>query len=55
MQNHSSKKPEEEQILENEHKRLRTIIQTIPDLVWLKDTNGTYLLCNPKFEDFFWL
>lgn len=53
MQNHSSKKPEEEQILENEHKRLRTIIQTIPDLVWLKDTNGTYLLCNPKFEDFF--
>jgi len=32
---------------------LRTLLQTIPDLVWLKDTNGVYLLCNPMFERFF--
>lgn len=33
--------------------RLRTLIQTIPDLIWLKDTNGTYLLCNHMFGRFF--
>ena len=33
--------------------RLRTLIQTIPDLIWLKDVNGVYLLCNPMFERFF--
>ena len=33
--------------------RLRTLIQTIPDLVWLKDPNGIYLFCNSKFERFF--
>jgi diguanylate cyclase (GGDEF)-like protein/PAS domain S-box-containing protein len=30
--------------------RLRTLVQTIPDLVWLKDVNGVYLSCNPQFE-----
>lgn len=33
--------------------RLRTLIQTIPDLIWLKDVNGVYLSCNPVFERFF--
>ncbi len=32
---------------------LRTLIQTIPDLVWLKNTEGVYLACNHKFERFF--
>lgn len=32
---------------------LQTIIQTIPDLVWLKDTEGVYLTCNPIFARFF--
>ncbi|WP_319579444.1 PAS domain S-box protein [uncultured Methanospirillum sp.] len=32
--------------------RLHTLIQTIPDLVWLKDINGVYLACNPMFERF---
>ncbi len=32
---------------------LRTIIETIPDLVWLKDQNGVYLDCNTMFERFF--
>ena len=29
---------------------LRTLIQTIPDLIWLKDKDGMYLSCNPVFE-----
>lgn len=33
--------------------RLRTLIQTIPDLIWLKDIDGIYLLCNNMFGRFF--
>ena len=33
--------------------RLQTLIDTIPDLVWLKDVEGVYLTCNPVFERFF--
>ncbi|MGD9973141.1 MAG: PAS domain S-box protein, partial [Desulfatirhabdiaceae bacterium] len=33
--------------------RHRTLIDTIPDLIWLKDLNGVYLSCNPTFERFF--
>ncbi len=40
-------------LFESEHNRLRTLVQTIPDLVWLKDTAGVYLSCNPQFERFF--
>jgi diguanylate cyclase (GGDEF)-like protein/PAS domain S-box-containing protein len=32
---------------------LRTLLNSIPDLVWLKDSNGIYMLCNPPFERFF--
>ncbi|GAB6070145.1 hypothetical protein JCM30760_12420 [Thiomicrorhabdus hydrogeniphila] len=32
---------------------LKTLIQTIPDLVWLKDNKGGYLSCNTMFERFF--
>jgi len=39
-----------ERVIENERSRLRTLIQTIPDLVWLKDPEGVYLTCNPQFE-----
>lgn len=31
----------------------RILIQSIPDLVWLKDPNGNYLACNPPFERYF--
>lgn len=31
---------------------LKTVIGTIPDLVWLKDVEGRYLACNPVFERF---
>jgi PAS domain S-box-containing protein len=33
--------------------RLRALLDTIPDLVWLKDPGGVYLACNRRFEDFF--
>lgn len=29
---------------------LHTLMNTIPDLVWLKDVNGVYLTCNQRFE-----
>ena len=32
---------------------LHNLVQTIPDLIWLKDVNGTYLLCNTMFGRFF--
>jgi len=39
--------------LEQERHLLSTLIQTIPDLVWLKDGQGVYLTCNTQFERFF--
>jgi len=41
------------QELDQERVFLRTVISTIPDLVWLKDGNGVYLSCNLEFERFF--
>jgi PAS domain S-box-containing protein len=29
---------------------LRTLLQTIPDLIWLKDVNGVYIFCNTMNE-----
>lgn len=29
---------------------LRTLLDSIPDLVWLKDPNGIYLACNRQYE-----
>jgi len=44
---------EAEKALENSELMLRMIMNTIPDLVWLKDVSGVYLHCNKKFELFF--
>jgi diguanylate cyclase (GGDEF)-like protein/PAS domain S-box-containing protein len=33
--------------------RLHSLINTLPDLVWLKNADGVYLACNPRFERFF--
>ncbi|WP_345991417.1 EAL domain-containing protein [Sulfurimonas sp. HSL-1716] len=32
--------------------QLHTLLDTIPDLVWLKDKEGVFLVCNPVFERF---
>lgn len=42
----------EESLRKNEQK-FRTLIRTIPDLVWLKDPQGIYLSCNSRFESLF--
>ena len=39
--------------LELESKKLSSIINNIPDLLWIKDTDGVYIACNNRFEDFF--
>ncbi len=36
-----------------ERTMLRTLIDTLPDLIWLKDPKGIYLACNHRFEQFF--
>ena len=38
--------------LRHERGLLKTLIQTLPDLVWLKDVNGVYLACNRRFSEF---
>ncbi len=42
-------KKSEKALLES-RAQLRTLIDTTPDLVWMKDINGTYLACNAEFE-----
>ncbi|MES9991006.1 MAG: PAS domain S-box protein [Candidatus Thiodiazotropha sp.] len=42
-----------EEALRQKESRLRTLFQTLPDLIWLKDPEGVYLACNPTFERFF--
>lgn len=34
-------------------KQLHTLLDTIPDMIWLKDKDGVYLFCNPVFERLF--
>ena len=38
--------------LSRERGLLKSLIQTLPDLIWLKDPAGVYLTCNPRFEAF---
>ncbi len=33
--------------------RLRTLFDTLPDLVWMKDPDGVFLACNRRFEKLF--
>ncbi|MDD2852753.1 MAG: cache domain-containing protein [Desulfuromonadaceae bacterium] len=39
--------------LEAANNRFRTLVDTIPDLIWLKDVDGIYLCCNKMFERVF--
>ena len=39
--------------LAKERRLLRTLVETLPDMVWIKDTTGRYLLCNPPLERVF--
>jgi len=42
-----------EEALAAKEAQLSTLVQTIPDLIWLKDVNGVYQTCNKTFEQFF--
>jgi diguanylate cyclase (GGDEF)-like protein/PAS domain S-box-containing protein len=39
--------------LEESEQQKQLILHAIPDLVWLKDADGHYQMCNPVFESFF--
>ncbi len=45
-------KATEQQLAEKEA-RFRTVLATIPDMIWLKNPQGVYLSCNKMFERFF--
>lgn len=45
-----TRRKQAEALLEEQRIQLRTLVQTIPDLVWLKNTEGAYLSCNPQIE-----
>ncbi|MDD3342548.1 MAG: EAL domain-containing protein [Sulfurospirillaceae bacterium] len=34
-------------------KQLEVLVNAIPDLIWLKDTDGIYLFCNKAFENLY--
>ncbi len=42
-----------EEALRASERQLSLILDTVPDLIWLKDAEGVYLNCNPPFERFF--
>jgi PAS domain S-box-containing protein len=42
-----------EAALRRSEAHLRTLVNTLPDLVWLKDPQGVYLACNARFEMLF--
>jgi PAS domain S-box-containing protein len=48
-----TERKQSELALEQERGFLKTLIQTLPDLVWLKDPQGIYLACNQRFEQLF--
>lgn len=41
------------QALTRSESQLRVLLATIPDLIWMKDPEGIYRACNPRFEQFF--
>ena len=41
-----------EDALRRSEAHVRTLVDTLPDLVWLKDPQGVYLACNARFEAF---
>jgi len=38
--------------IENERTHLKILIETVPDMIWLKDPKGIYISCNRNFEKF---
>ena len=53
LHNSNKKLTSAKEILEKSEINLRTLMNTIPDLIWLKSEDGRYLFVNNRFEDFF--
>jgi len=47
-----TQRKKDEQRLQEERSKLQGLLRTIPDLVWLKDLEGMYQYCNPRFETY---
>jgi two-component system, cell cycle sensor histidine kinase and response regulator CckA len=41
------------EMLKKSEAQLKTLIETLPDLIWYKDPDGIYLACNKRFEDLY--
>lgn len=52
LQEHDQLKTVTRHLEDSEHQK-KLILDTIPDLVWLKDAEGVYQMCNPAMERFF--
>jgi diguanylate cyclase (GGDEF)-like protein/PAS domain S-box-containing protein len=39
--------------LEREHSLMKTLVNAMPDLFWVKDPKGVYLACNKRFESLY--
>jgi diguanylate cyclase (GGDEF)-like protein/PAS domain S-box-containing protein len=48
-----TERKQNEENLQRTKTKLSAVISTIPDLIWVKDINGVYMMCNPAFENFF--
>ncbi|APW65848.1 hypothetical protein LPB137_08250 [Poseidonibacter parvus] len=48
----SSRKVIEEELKQSEYFN-KNILETIPNMLWLKDMNGFYITCNRQFEKFY--
>lgn len=48
-----TERKEAERLLIENQAHLQTLVQTIPDLIWLKNPDGIYLDCNTMFEKLF--
>ncbi|NLE22908.1 MAG: PAS domain S-box protein [Actinobacteria bacterium] len=42
-----------EEALRTSEAHLRTLVDTLPDMVWLKDPEGVFLSCNRRFAQYF--
>lgn len=42
-----------EKVAQESEAHLKSVVEALPDLIWLKDPDGIYISCNPKFERFF--
>jgi diguanylate cyclase (GGDEF)-like protein/PAS domain S-box-containing protein len=39
--------------LQKEKSFLKTLLRHLPDMIWMKDADGVYMVCNSRFERFF--